>query len=56
MKIKQLKDFLNGLKEEDLEHDIYFDTEGKSYNYHMAKIKGVYLEDFPKPNLTFYEE
>lgn len=42
---KQLKEFLEGLTEEQLELEVMFDTEGRTFDYHMARIDSVYCED-----------
>ena len=41
---KDLKEFLNTLTEEELKLPLYFDTEGRTFNYHMALIARVYCE------------
>ena len=42
---KDLKDFFNSLTDEQLKLKVLFDTEGKSYDYHMAEIGSIYCED-----------
>lgn len=42
---KELKDFLDTLTEEQLKLPVYFDTEARSFPYHMALIGRVFCED-----------
>lgn len=42
---KDLRDFLNSLTEEQLQLPVLFDTEARTFNYHMAEIGQVYCED-----------
>ena len=48
MKIKELAELLNELVEEGYgEGRILFDTEGKTFDYHMAQIGGALVEFDP---------
>lgn len=39
---RDLKCFLDALPEDELDFPIYFDTEGKEFGYHLAKIGFVF--------------
>jgi hypothetical protein len=42
---QDLLNFLKGLTEEQLKAEVLFDTEARTFEYHMAKIGRIYYED-----------
>jgi hypothetical protein len=42
---QELKDFFNELTDEQLKLPVLFDTEARTFNYHMALVGAAYCED-----------
>jgi hypothetical protein len=60
MTIEQLSKILNKAVEDGYgEADILFDTEARTFEYHMAKVGSAYMETdafFDRPFLSLHEE
>lgn len=60
MTVKELRDFLDNAVFDGFGHaEILFDTEARTFNYHMAKVGAAYLETdiFPeRPFVSLHEE
>lgn len=55
--VQELRDYLDGLVQIGKgELPVYFDTEAKTFNYHMAKVGQAYHEDEPTPHVQLHEE
>lgn len=55
--VSQLAEFLKQLADEghgDL--PVYFDTEAKRFNYHMARVGRAYHEELPEPHVSLHED
>ena len=56
MKIKELIDILEEARSkygDDI--PIYFDTEGKTFNYHMSLIGSAYINEEPEKHISLHE-
>lgn len=52
---RDLKQFFNSLSDDDLELPVYFDTEGRTFDYHCAKIGSASKENEPKEHIILCE-
>jgi ASC-1-like (ASCH) protein len=53
---RDLLTFLQMLNEEQLNSSVYFDTDARTFDYHMAKVGRIYYENQPKQHIVIHEE
>ena len=57
MTVKQLHEITSQLIKEGHGHvPVLFDTEAKTYNYHMASVDQAFFEEEPTPHLSLHEK